>query len=201
MKKGIFLLAVLVLLVLVSSCGPSMPQEAKDEALYNVLNRELGEMVIYHQLPEGVRLKISYHTGYWQITKNKILSVQVSLEDRDEETKVFIKIVQIEVFLKSTNSIVDERPQENVGDCPPEPIRITFGCPYQQKFILHGYPEAFDNWWKSFRGEPLSEEDLMEIGGVYASKVLVRYQFLIKPAGREYCHHYPVVDVFLIPIE
>lgn len=81
---------------------------------------------------------------------------------------------------------------------------------YQNKFAVEGFSKDLIDGWMFICGsygynyinqERLTEKNLIQYGKVYANKMQVVYDVLVKYADEDFYHVVSVLDEFLIPVE
>ena len=131
-----------------------------------------------------------------------------------EGTTIFIEHVHIDMSLKSTNPQVDGMIQDSMDDSfhgnTQDGFFIDEKYSYNSKFAVEGYSEEIINGWgfaiggvggvEKISSERLTEKNLKTVGEVYASKMSVIYDVLVKNRGEEYYHTISFIDEFLIPV-
>lgn len=115
--------------------------------------------------------------------------------------------------LKSTNPQLDGLSQDSMDDSyhgtSQDGFWINEKYPYQNKFAIEGFSkDLIDGWtfvcgsygYGSISQERLTEKNLTTYGKVYANKMQVVYDILIKYPKEDFYHVVSVLDEFLIPI-
>lgn len=131
-----------------------------------------------------------------------------------EGATVLIEHVHIDMSLKSTNPQLDGLSQDNMDDSyhgtSQDGFYISEKYEYQNKFAVEGFSKDLIDGWMfavgsygagSISQERLTERTLVEYGDVYANKMQVVYDILVKYEGEEYYHVVSILDEFLIPVE
>ena len=130
-----------------------------------------------------------------------------------EGTTILIEHVHIDMSLKSTNPQLDGLSQDSMDDSyhgtSQDGFWINEKYPYQNKFAIEGFSkDLIDGWtfvcgsygFGSISQERLTEKNLTTYGKVYANKMQVVYDILIKYPKEDFYHVVSVLDEFLIPI-
>lgn len=131
-----------------------------------------------------------------------------------EGATVLIEHVHIDMSLKSTNPQLDGLSQDSMDDSyhgtSQDGFFIDEIYPYQNKFAIEGFSKDLIEGWGFVCGDygsssltqtRLTERNLIQEGDVYANKMQVIYDILIKYAGEDFYHVVSVSDEFLIPVE
>lgn len=116
--------------------------------------------------------------------------------------------------LKSTNPQLDGLSQDYMDDSyhgtSQDGFFISEKYPYQNKFAVEGFSKDLISGWTfvcgsygagNIRQERLTEENLVKYGEVYANKMQVVYDILIKYENEDFYHVVSILDEFLIPVE
>lgn len=221
MKKiWVVLLVILVGVFFLSACGvQSQPLPEKN---FSVLRNDLenGELVINHQV-EDFKFITKYFTDYntknWRITDSKSLNMWAWIESYPEDLTVLVEHVHIDISLKSSELSLDGWSQDSMDDSVHGGLQpgfwITKDYPYENVFAIEGFTETLIQGWMFFingyGAGSISENRLTEDnivgegyheGGVYANKVQIVYDLLIKNPGEELYHTRSIIDEFLIPV-
>ncbi|CDE15124.1 putative uncharacterized protein [Clostridium sp. CAG:470] len=170
-----------------------------------------------HEL-EGFQFITTYDTGSydlsrWRITDSKVVNMTAKVSGAPEGATVLIEHVHIDMSLKSTSAQLDGLSQDNMDDSyhgtSQDGFFISEKYPYQNQFAIEGYSKDLIDGWTFVCGEygtgsvsqkRLTENSLVQDGNVYANKMQVVYDILIKYADEEYYHVVSVLDEFLIPV-
>lgn len=221
MKKiWVVILAILAGIVLLSACDvQSQPLPEKE---FSVLRNDLenGELVIDHQVEDFkfiTKYFTSYDTGHWRITDSKSLNMQAWIDEYPEDLTVLVEHVHIDISLKSSELSLDGWSQDSMDDSVHGGLQpgfwVTKDYPYENVFAVEGFTETLIQGWMFFinglgYGEidenRLTEDNIVGEnygeGGVYANKVQVVYDLLIKNSGEDLFHTRSIIDEFLIPV-
>jgi len=116
--------------------------------------------------------------------------------------------------LKSTNPQLDGLSQDSMDDSyhgtSQDGFFVNDKYQYQNKFAIEGFSKDLIEGWSfacgsygagSISQTRLTEKNLVAHGNVYANKMQVVYDILIKYADEDYYHVVSVLDEFLIPVE
>lgn len=216
-KLGLLLVVIVGLL---SACV--MPEPAPIEREIPVLNNDLaeGQLSRTHKVPgERFEFITSYYTEYdtsrWRVTDSKNLKMQARIKvlGEGEGVEVLVEHVHIDISLKSKYAMLDGWSIDSMDDKlhtgPQAGFLVTELYPYENIFAIEGYSETLiEGWgyWTSTYGYSelkeyrLTEDTLVKKGGVYANKVQVVYDLLIKYPGEIQYHTRSLIDEFLIPV-
>ena len=112
-----------------------------------------------------------------------------------------------------TNPQLDGLSQDNMDDSyhgtSQDGFLVSDEYQYQNMFAVEGFSKDLIDGWgfvcgvygaTSIEQERLSEKNLVLYGDVYANKMQVIYDVLVKYAGEEFYHVVSVMDEFLIPV-
>ena len=127
---------------------------------------------------------------------------------------VLIEHVHVDISLKSTNPQLDGLSQDYMDDSyhgtSQDGFFISDKYQYQNKFAVEGFSKDLIDGWEFVCGsygsgsvsqQRLTEGNLVLYGDVYANKMQVVYDVLVKYEGEEFYHVVSVLDEFLIPVE
>lgn len=172
-----------------------------------------------HNIEESFEFITTYNTGdydlsRWRITDSKVINMTAKISNVPEGATVLIEHVHIDMSLKSTNPQLDGLSQDNMDDSyhgtSQDGFFISEKYEYQNKFTVEGFSKDLIDGWMfavgsygagSISQERLTERTLVEYGNVYANKMQVVYDVLVKYEGEEYYHVVSILDEFLIPVE
>jgi hypothetical protein len=211
--------ALVVAMLVVAGCAERAPV-ARD---LPVLNNDLpeGQLTRSHAIAgEEFAFKTSYFTDYdtrrWRVTDSKTLRMTARISDISERGKgveVLIEHVHIDIAIKSKYALMDGWPQDSMDDSMHTGNQPGFWInekyPYENTFAIEGFSENLLSGWGIFtsdlgyaqlKDKRLTEENLVDSGGVYGNKVQVIYDLLVKYPDEPYYHTRSVVDEFLIPV-
>lgn len=167
---------------------------------------------------EGFEFITTYDTGdydlsRWRITDSKVINMTAKVDNLPDGTTVMIEHVHIDMSLKSTNPQLDGLSQDNMDDSyhgsSQDGFWINEEYHYQNQFAVEGFSKDLISGWSFACGEygsgyisqtRLTEKNLVVAGNVYANKMQVVYDVLVKNEGEEFYHVESVLDEFLIPV-
>jgi hypothetical protein len=205
-------------------CFPEpTPLPEKD---FSVLRNDLenGELVLEHQVEDFkfiTKYFTDYDTKHWRITDSKSLNMQAWIEGYPEGLIVLVEHVHIDIAIKSKNMSFDGWKQDTMDDSVHGGLQpgfwITKDYPYENVFAIEGYTETLIHGYAfcvygygggSIEEKRFTEENLVDDGTeyysnngkVYANKVQVVYDLMIKNPGEELFHTRSIIDEFLIPV-
>ena len=105
------------------------------------------------------------------------------------------------MLLKSTNPQVNKCIQDYMDDSFSGTYKvINANSPYQNKFIIEGISQDLINSWALVTNSELTEKNLVQYGNVYANKMEVSYNILVKFVGEDYYHKISILDEYIINI-
>lgn len=155
-----------------------------------------------------------YDLSKWRITDSKLLSMEVSATNIPKGTEIIIEHMHATVSLKSTLAQVDGMKQAEMDDSfhgtSQDGFIITEKYPYKNIFAIDGYGETFLKGWGYYTGDygscsvtetRLTEKNLIEKHEVYANKLQIVYDIMIKNEGEDKYHTVPISDEFLINVD
>ncbi len=196
--------------------GETVPEEKNLEVLTPLNGSTLEKK---HNIEESFDFITTYNTGdydlnRWRITDSKVINMTAKISNVPEGATVLIEHVHIDMSLKSTNPQLDGLSQDNMDDSyhgtSQDGFYISEKYEYQNKFAVEGFSKDLIDGWMfavgsygagSISQERLTERTLVEYGDVYANKMQVVYDILVKYEGEEYYHVVSILDEFLIPVE
>lgn len=215
-----YLALVLTALVLVLGLTGCMEVETvPKENNLPVLNPLNGNTLQKSHEFEGIEFITTYDTGdynlsRWRITDSKVINMTAKVANVPEGAIVLIEHVHIDMSLKSTNPQLDGLSQDYMDDSfhgtSQDGFLISNNYKYQNKFAVEGFSKDLIDGWMfvcgsygsgSITQERLTEKNLVQYGNVYANKMQVVYDILIKYEGEDFYHVVSVLDEFLIPVE
>ncbi len=217
MKRYFALVLMVVLAFSLTGCMDveTVPEEKNLEVL-NALKGSTLEKT--HEI-EGLEFITTYNTGdydlsRWRITDSKVINMTAEVTSVPEGATVLIEHVHIDMSLKSTNPQLDGLSQDYMDDSyhgtSQDGFFISDKYQYQNKFAVEGFSkDLIDGWMfvcgsygsSSITQERLTEKNLVQYGKVYANKMQVVYDVLVKYADEDFYHVVSVLDEFLIPVE
>ena len=218
MKRYLTLLITLVVLAF-SLTGCMKEETVPKEENLQVLNPLNGNILQKTHDVEGMEFVTTYDTGEydlsrWRITDSKVINMSAKIENVPEGAVAFIEHVHIDMSLKSTNPQLDGLSQDNMDDSyhgtSQDGFFISQDYQYENKFAVEGFSKDLIEGWgfvcgsygsTSISEERLTESNLVKYGKVYANKMQVVYDILIKYQGEDFYHVVSLLDEFLIPVQ
>ena len=217
MKRYLALILVVVLAFSLTGCMnvETVPEEKNLEVLNTLKGSTLEKT---HEI-EGLEFITTYNTGdydlsRWRITDSKVINMTAEVINVPEGATVLIEHVHIDMSLKSTDPQLDGLSQDNMDDSyhgiSQDGFFISDKYQYQNKFAVEGFSKDLIDGWTfvcgsygsgSITEERLTEKNLVKYGNVYANKMQVVYDVLVKYADEDFYHVVSVLDEFLIPVE
>ena len=217
MKRYLALILVVVLAFSLTGCMnvETVPEEKNLEVLNTLKGSTLEKT---HEI-EGLEFITTYNTGdydlsRWRITDTKVINMTAEVINVPEGATVLIEHVHIDMSLKSTDPQLDGLSQDNMDDSyhgiSQDGFFISDKYQYQNKFAVEGFSKDLIDGWTfvcgsygsgSITEERLTEKNLVKYGNVYANKMQVVYDVLVKYADEDFYHVVSVLDEFLIPVE
>ena len=217
MKRYLALILVVVLAFSLTGCMnvETVPEEKNLEVLNTLKGSTLEKT---HEI-EGLEFITTYNTGdydlsRWRITDSKVINMTAEVINVPEGATVLIEHVHIDMSLKSTDPQLDGLSQDNMDDSyhgiSQDGFIISDKYQYQNKFAVEGFSKDLIDGWTfvcgsygsgSITEERLTEKNLVKYGNVYANKMQVVYDVLVKYADEDFYHVVSVLDEFLIPVE
>lgn len=211
----------LVLLVVFTLCltGRMEEETVPEEKNLEVLSTLQGSTLEKTHEIEGFEFITTYNTGdynlsRWRITDSKVIDMSAEVANIPEGATVLIEHVHIDMSLKATNPQLDGLSQDNMDDSyhgtSQDGFFISDKYPYQNKFAIEGFSKDLIDGWMfvcgdygsgSISQERLTEKNLVQYGNVYANKMQVVYDILVKYADEDFYHVVSVLDEFLIPVK
>ena len=215
MKRYLITLITIVLVFGLVGCHTETVPEEKNLEVLNTLDGSTLEKT--HEI-EDLKFITTYDTGdydlsRWRITDYKTINMTAKVTNVPEGATILIEHVHIDMSLKSTNPQLDGLSQDSMDDSyhgtSQDGFWINEKYPYQNKFAIEGFSkDLIDGWtfvcgsygYGSISQERLTEKNLTTYGKVYANKMQVVYDILIKYPKEDFYHVVSVLDEFLIPI-
>ncbi len=217
MKRYLALLLMAVLAFSLTGC--KIVETVSEEKNLEVLSTLKGSTLEKTHEIEGFEFITTYDTGgydlsRWRITDSKVINMAAKLVNVPEGATVLIEHVHIDMSLKSTNPQLDGLSQDYMDDSyhgtSQDGFFISEKYPYQNKFAVEGFSKDLIDGWLfacdsygsgSITQKRLTEKNLVQYGKVYANKIQVVYDVLVKYADEDFYHVVSVLDEFLIPVE
>lgn len=215
MKRYLITLITIVLVFGLVGCHTETVPEEKNLEVLNTLDGSTLEKA--HEI-EDLKFITTYDTGdydlsRWRITDSKTINMTAKVTNVPKGATILIEHVHIDMSLKSTNPQLDGLSQDSMDDSyhgtSQDGFWINEKYPYQNKFAIEGFSkDLIDGWtficgsygYGSISEERLTEKNLTTYGKVYANKMQVVYDILIKYPKEDFYHVVSVLDEFLIPI-
>ena len=215
MKRYLITLITIVLVFGLVGCHTETVPEEKNLEVLNTLDGSTLEKT--HEI-EDLKFITTYDTGdydlsRWRITDSKTINMTAKVTNVPEGATILIEHVHIDMSLKSTNPQLDGLSQDSMDDSyhgtSQDGFWIHEKYPYQNKFAIEGFSKDLIEGWTfvcgsygygSISQERLTEKNLTTYGKVYANKMQVVYDILIKYPKEDFYHVVSVLDEFLIPI-
>ena len=190
-----------------------------EEKNLEVLNALKGSTLEKTHEIEGFEFITTYNTGdydlsRWRITDSKVINMTAEVTNVPEGATILVEHVHIDMSLKSTNPQLDGLSQDYMDDSyhgtSQDGFFISDEYQYQNKFAVEGFSKDLIDGWTfvcgsygagSITQERLTEKNLVQYGNVYANKMQVVYDILVKYADEDFYHVVSVLDEFLIPVE
>ena len=214
MKRKIF--AVLMSLVVAFSFVGCGEEEVEEEREIKELS-PLSTLEETHTI-EDFQFITSYDTGdynlkRWRITDSKVIEMEAKVKNVPKGAEVLIEHVHIDMSLKSKLAQLDGLTQDSMDDSyhgtSQDGFLVSERYSYQNKFAIEGFSKNLISGWEFVCGDygsgsidetRLTEKHLIEDGKVYANKMQVVYDILIKYENEKSYHVTSVLDEFLIPV-
>ena len=215
MKRYLITLITIVLAFGLVGCHTETVPKEKNLEVLNTLDGSTLEKT--HEI-EDLKFITTYDTGdydlsRWRITDSKTINMTAKVTNVPEGATILIEHVHIDMSLKSTNPQLDGLSQDSMDDSyhgtSQDGFWINEKYPYQNKFAIEGFSKDLIDGWTfvcgsygsgSISQERLTEKNLTTYGKVYANKMQVVYDILIKYPKEDFYHVVSVLDEFLIPI-
>ena len=217
MKRYVEALLIMVMVTLcLTGCGEETVPKEKELQTLNPVNGNTLEKE--HEI-EGFKFITTYNTGdydlnRWRVTDSKVINMTAQVTEAPEGATVLIEHVHVDMSLKSTNPQFDGLSQDNMDDSyhgtSQDGFFVSDTYQYQNKFAIEGFSKDLIDGWTficgsygsgSIEEERLTEKNLVEEGKVYANKMQIVYDVLIKYADEDFYHVVSILDEFLIPVE
>lgn len=215
MKRLLSIIMIAIMAICMVGCEEEIvPVEKELEVLSTVKGTSLQKT---HNI-ENWKFVTNYDTGEyflnrWRITDSKVINITAEVEGLPKGATVLIEHAHIDMSLKSTNPQLDGLSQDSMDDSyhgtSQDGFMINDKYSYQNIFAIEGFSKDLIDGWGFVTGSygtsslsqtRLTEENLVTRGNVYANKMQVVYDLLIKYPGEDYFHTVSVLDEFLIPV-
>lgn len=218
MKRYLALLIALVVLAF-SLTGCMEMETAPVEDNLHVLSPLSGNFLKETHDIEGMEFVTTYDTGdydlgRWRVTDSKVINMTANIKYVPEGAVVLIEHVHIDMSLKSTDPQLDGLSQDNMDDSyhgtSQDGFFISQNYQYENKFVVEGFSKDLIDGWTFVCGsygsgsvsqERLTEKNLVKYGNVYANKMQIVYDVLIKYQDEDFYHVVSLIDEFLIPVQ
>lgn len=182
-----------------------------------MMNTITGSKLELSQNVEGFKFKTTYDAGKygfskWRITDTKSLKMTAIVENVPSGTEVLIEHVHVNLSLKAISPILDGLPQDSMDDSfhgvSQDGFYLSSKYPYENVFAIEGFSKDIIESWKYYCGEygfdsfsssRLTEDNLLS-KGVYANKIQVVYDILVKNKGESKYHVRSIMEELLIPV-
>lgn len=155
----------------------------------------------------------NYNFENWRITDNKSIKMQANVIGCPEGTIMLVEHIHVDMGLKAISPQLDGITQDSMDDSyhgvMQDGFLITNNYPYENIFAIEGFSKDIIEYWGFYCGSygtasghsyRLTEANLIS-NGVYANKLTVVYDILIKYEGEQYFHTKSIIDEFLIPLK
>lgn len=213
-----YLALVLMVILAFSLTGCMVVETVPEEKNLEVLSPLKGSTLEKTHEIEGFEFITTYNTGdydlnRWRITDSKVINMTAETTNVPEGATVLIEHVHIDMSLKSTDPQLDGLSQDYMDDSyhgtSQDGFFISDKYQYQNKFAVEGFSKDLIDGWMfvcgsygtgSITQERLTEKNLVQYGNVYANKMQVVYDVLVKYADEDFYHVVSVLDEFLIPV-
>lgn len=216
-KRYLTILVACALALGITGCEPveEVPEDKKLEKLENLSGNSLEKT---HDI-DGMKLTTTYNTGdynlkRWRITDSKVINMTAKLSNAPEGATVLIEHVHIDMSLKSKDPQLDGLAQDSMDDSyhgmSQDGFFIDEKYEYENTFAIEGFSKELIDGWMFVAGsfgtgsvsdERLTENSLIRYGKVYANKMQVIYDVLVRYEGEEFYHVESITDEFLIPVK
>ncbi len=216
-KRYLTILVACALALGITGCEPveEVPEDKKLEKLENLSGNSLEKT---HDI-DGMKITTTYNTGdynlkRWRITDSKVINMTAKLSNAPEGATVLIEHVHIDMSLKSKDPQLDGLAQDSMDDSyhgmSQDGFFIDEKYEYENTFAIEGFSKELIDGWMFVAGsfgtgsvsdERLTENSLIRYGKVYANKMQVIYDVLVKYEGEEFYHVESITDEFLIPVK
>ena len=182
-----------------------------------ILNNDLatGKLTIEREVEDFIfvtEYTTPYDTSLWRITDSKFLCMKAYLKS-PVDAIVLVEHVHIDINLQSVKARLDGWPQDTMDDNLHAGSQLGFWItdtyPYENIFAIEGFSQTLIDGWGFFIGgygqididqERLTENNLVNRGGVYGNKIQVVYDLLIKNPDDPFYHTRSVINEFLVPV-
>ena len=219
MKRYFALVLMVVLAFSLTGCWDEKKETVPEEKNLEVLKTLKGSKLEKTHEIDGLKFITTYNTGdydlsRWRITDSKVINMTAKVTNLPKGATVLIEHVHIDMSLKSTNPQLDGLSQDYMDDSyhgtSQDGFFISDKYQYQNKFAVEGFSKDLIDGWTfvcgsygegSITKKRLTEQNLVQDGHVYANKMQVVYDILVKYADEDFYHVVSVLDEFLIPVK
>lgn len=193
----------------------------KDLPIIKMDSLKGNKLELLHEI-EGFKFKTIYETGRydfskWRVTDSKNLKMSAVVEGVPEGTEVMIEHVHSDIYIKSISPQLDGLTQDYMDDSfhgvSQDGFPVSDKYAYENVFAIEGFSKDLMEGWSYYYGDygygrgtgssisqtRLTEKNLIN-QGVYANKLQVVYDIIIKHEGEDKYHVKSIVDEILIPI-
>ena len=218
-SKAFTLMTILVIAFCIAGCtAETAPRETSIPSLNAISGNHLDATHDFEG--EGFQILTSYNTGRydfsnWRITDSKFIDISAVAANVPEGTTILIEHVHVDMSIKSTAPQLDSMLQDSMDDSyhgsSQDGFYIDSKYKYNTKFAVEGFSSSLINGWDfatssassdgTIYNKKLTEKSLISDGKVYANKMTVIFDILVKNKGEDYFHTLSFVDEFLIPLK
>ncbi len=216
MFKKIFIILVSMTIIL-SACAstPSAPLTRET----TIINNDLaGGSVQFRHTVESFVLVTEFSTPdpieYWHITEPKLILMRAWIEEGGDNCEVLVEHVHADAFIMSRYSgwdgIITDSMDDKIHSSLQPGFWITSTYKYEEIFSVEGYSQELYTSWTIFyndfiaktntKPEPMTEENLIKIGGTQGQKFQVVWNLAIRCNNETLYHTKAIVDHFTVPI-
>ncbi len=217
MKRYLAVLLMVIFSLTLSGCMEI--EQAPKETELPILNPISGSILESTHDIEGFKFVTTYDIcdydlARWRITDSKVINMTGQVKDIPDGVTVLIEHVHIDMSLKSTDPQLDGLSQDSMDDSYHGNLQDGFFIDnvykYENKFAVEGFSKDLIDGWIFINGSygsgnvtqrRLTERNLVKYGHVYANKMQVVYDVLIRYDGEEFYHVVSILDEFLIPVK
>lgn len=212
-------LAFALMVLMASSLTGCIEETVPEEENLEVLNALEGSTLEKRHDIEGFEFITTYDTGdydlsRWRITDSKVINMTAEVENLPKGATVLVEHVHVDMSLKSTQAQLDGLQQDSMDDSyhgtSQDGFYVSDKYQYQNKFAVEGFSKDLIEGWKFVCGsygsgsvtqDRLTEKNLVTYGDVYANKMQIVYDVLVKYENEDFYHVVSVLDEFLIPVQ
>lgn len=205
-----------IMVFALTGCGEETVPIEKE---IDTLELTKGTILTQEKEVEGIKFTSIYDTdrydfSTWRITDSKVLNMELKAENIPDGTEIIVEHMHVSISLKAEYPQVDGMKQAEMDDSfhgsGQDGFIINDKYSYKNIFEIDGYSETLLKGWGYYTGEygactiserRLTERNLIEYHKVYANKVIIVYDVMIKHQGEEDFHTVPIKDEFLISVK